>query len=167
MSATKPDSTSPGRVGRVARVLGFAGLLPPVAFVALIAHARGGIEAVPTVLLDLADLYAAIILSFVGGMWWSFALRRTHGKGALAGVAVTPSLVGLALLLGGGLVKAGWASVALGCAILLTLLVDRHLATRGEAPAGWMILRVPLSLGLGLLTIAAGVLGCRSGWACA
>ena len=41
---------------------------------------------------------------------------------------------------------------------MLTLPVDRRFVATGEAPVGWMALRVPLSLGLGLLTIAAGVL---------
>jgi len=48
--------------------------------------------------------------------------------------------------------------VAMGSAIMLTLPVDRWLVTRGAAPANWMRLRVPLSLGLGALTIAAGAL---------
>jgi hypothetical protein len=40
---------------------------------------------------------------------------------------------------------------------MLTLLVDRHLMNRGDAPPDWMRLRTPLSLGLGALTILAGV----------
>ena len=51
--------------------------------------------------------------------------------------------------------------IALGGAILLTLPVDRHLVATGEAPANWMKLRMPLSLGLGGLTIAAGLLLAR------
>ena len=45
-----------------------------------------------------------------------------------------------------------------GSAVALTLLVDRRLVASGDTPVGWMRLRVPLSLGLGGLTILAGVL---------
>ena len=152
-------------VGRTAYVLGFAGLLPPIAAVALIASGRGD----PTVMAwvpmlvgyALALIHAATILSFLGGIWWGFAMRRAAGQGRLVAIAVLPSLVAAACV--------GWAAgtfqsggplplIVLGSAVLLTLPVDRHLAATGEAPAGWMRLRVPLSLGLGTLTIAAGLL---------
>ncbi|WP_174278551.1 DUF3429 domain-containing protein [Sphingomonas bacterium] len=150
-------SESPGRVGAVARGLGFAGLLPPLALVALIAWTRASPDR-SSLLATALDLYAAIILSFLGGMWWSFAMRRRRGQGGLAALAVAPSLVTAALLLWSAVSGPNWPGVALGSAVLLTLLVDRHLVATGEAPAGWMGLRMPLSLGLGLLTIAAGAL---------
>ena len=46
--------------------------------------------------------------------------------------------------------------VATGIALFLTLPVDRALTRRGDAPADWMRLRVPLSVGLGALTILTG-----------
>jgi hypothetical protein len=49
-----------------------------------------------------------------------------------------------------------WTLVGTGVALLLTLPVDRHLVATGDAPADWMRLRVPLSVGLGGLTIVAG-----------
>ena len=108
--------------------------------------------------LLLEVLYPAIILSFLGGLWWSMAMRRAARQGMLAVLAVVPSLVAALLVVAAGVTASGWAVAALGIAIMLTLPVDRHLVTTGEAPAGWMALRVPLSLGLGLLTIAAGAL---------
>ena len=48
-----------------------------------------------------------------------------------------------------------------GVALIAALLVDRALVRLGLAPPGWMRLRVPLSLGLGALTIVAGLLGPR------
>ena len=84
-------------------------------------------------------------------------MRRMNGQGRLAIVAVMPSLVAM-LLIGALALSKAWALVAIGCAILLTLLIDRHLVVTGEAPAGWMSLRIPLSSGLGLLTILAGLL---------
>ena len=58
---------------------------------------------------------------------------------------------------------AGWCLVATGSVVALTLLVDRSLVASGDAPDGWMRLRAPLSLGLGGLTILAGVLLGRAG----
>jgi hypothetical protein len=111
---------------------------------------------------SLALIYGGLILSFLGGIWWSYAVRRGERQGRLLVLAVVPSLVALGAIIAvaAGLPGApsGWPAVVLGSAIILTLPVDRHLATTGEAPAGWMRLRVPLSLGLGALTILAGVL---------
>jgi hypothetical protein len=153
-------------VGRAAFALGVAGLLPQVAAVALMLLARRGASDMSWILLYggyfIALGYGALILSFLGGIWWGFAMRRDEGQGRLAGLAVVPSLVGAAALLSaaGGLPArlSGWPAVVLGSAILLTLPIDRYLAGRGEAPHGWMRLRVPLSVGLGGLTILAGAL---------
>ena len=138
------------------RLLAYAGLLPQFAAVALVASGRGELYFFGRV---LALVYGIVILSFLGGVWWGFAVRRTSGQGALAAVAVAPSLAGVALMIA---VQFGLplpcALVLLGVLIALTLLVDRRLTATGEAPAGWMSLRIPLSLGLGGLTILAGIL---------
>lgn len=149
--------TPPASVGRAAFVLGFAGLLPQVAMVALVATDPHGGYGLPFV---AAYAYASLILSFLGGMWWGFAMRRERGQGRLAAIAVLPSLAPLAIA---PLAFVDWSLtlplILLGAAVMLTLLVDRHLVSTGEAPPNWMRLRAPLSLGLGLLTIAAGLLG--------
>ena len=153
-----------GQVGATARMLGFAGLLPQIAAVLLILAGRGDARDGGGMLMFfgywLALGYGALILSFLGGMWWGFAMRRTAGQGRLVVAAVVPSLFAGAVLalVAGAAPPFLWPALALGGAILLTLPVDRHLARTGEAPVGWMRLRVPLSLGLGGLTIAAGVL---------
>lgn len=155
----------PGTVGRIALLLGFAGLLPQAAGVALIALGKRD----PTDLAwaplltgyGIVLIYGAAILSFLGGIWWGFAMRRSTGQARLAAVAVLPSLVSVACVLAAAATfQHGGAGpvIALGVAILLTLPVDRHLVATGEVPANWMRLRVPLSLGLGGLTIAAGLL---------
>lgn len=145
----------PAHVSRAAYLLGFAGLLPQVAVVAAILIEE------PATAYDLpfafAFGYPSLILSFLGGVWWGFAMRREAGQAQLSGLAVLPSLAPLAVIPLAAL-SWRWALVALGIAIVLTLLVDRRLAATGEAPAGWMRLRVPLSLGLGGLTILAGLL---------
>jgi hypothetical protein len=143
-----------GQVGRVAQALGFAGLLPQFAAVWLAAR--------PPMAGDgrtLAFAYAGLIASFIGGSWWGFALRRRERQGVLATLAVLPSLAVFALLIWTVYVAQGAATplIVLGAGILLTLVVDRHLFRTGEAPRGWMALRVPLSIGLGTLTIVAGL----------
>jgi len=150
-----------GRVGRVASMLGFAGLLPPLATTAAIGVGRGdpGLGTLLGPIVGLAVLYPLVILSFLGGMWWGFAMRRDAGQGRSAAIAVVPSLAAVALLGAIGVTgQVGWGLLGIGAAVLLTLPVDRHLVATGEAPAGWMALRVPLSVGLGGLTILAGAL---------
>jgi len=151
-----------GRVQPAAFLLGFAGLLPQLLAVGLVVvgHGDGGIDkgVAHGIGQAVAFGYGSLILSFLGGMWWAFAMRREAGQGRLVAAAVVPSLVPLVLAwvaLGAG--QPGWALVGLGSAVLLTLVVDRHLVATGEAPANWMRLRVPLSVGLGVLTIVAGV----------
>lgn len=155
-----------GHVGRTARLLGYAGLLPQIGAVGLILIGRRDptdLAWIPLLMgYGLAMAYGGLILSFLGGIWWGHAMRQGEGQASLAILAVIPSLVALATVaLGVGnlpAVPSGWPAVALGSAIMLTLLVDRRLVSTGEAPANWMSLRVPLSLGLGALTIAAGIL---------
>lgn len=155
---------SRSRVSRAAHLLGYAGLLPQAIALLFVAIARwrdddfawadGAGSAVA-----LGTAYPLLILSFLGGIWWGFAMRRHAGQGALAALAVTPSLAALALL---GLLAAtghiGLTLVAIGSTIMLTLLIDRRLTRREEVPDGWMQLRIPLSLGLGSATILLGIL---------
>lgn len=148
------------RVGRAARLLGAAGLLPQAGTVAGLLLTRDATAV--ALLVGVATVYPLVILSFLGGMWWGFAMRREAGQGRLAASAVVPSLAAAALLIAAGIgVAPSTVLILTGLAVLLTLPVDAHLARTGEAPEGWMGLRVPLSLGLGGLTIAAGVLAGR------
>jgi len=140
----------PFAIGRVAFALGFAGLLPQLG-AALLAWVGIGDGAL------IALAYAALILSFLGGMWWGLALFRRAGQSLLVTLAVVPSLVAGAILALAA-VHLPLGLVAMGSAIMLTLPVDRWLVARGAAPANWMQLRVPLSVGLGTLTIVAGAL---------
>ena len=157
--------TPPAPVGRSAFLLGFAGLLPQVGAVVLLATSRG--DTIMDAVLHgraaaMASYYAAAILSFLGGMWWGFAMRRDAGQGRLVAVAVLPSLIAVALLVAG---EAFWPMrgvlAGLGIAIVATLPVDRHLVATGEAPANWMQLRLPLSVGLVGLTIIAAIFAGR------
>lgn len=142
----------PGRVGPVARALGFAGLLPQMAIVVWVALGHWDAWV-------LATIYAIAILSFLGGTWWGLAMRSQQHQPVLTALAVVPSLAAVGLAVATfALWGSGWDLVAIGAALLLTLLVDRWITRIGIAPEGWMRLRVPLSTGLGALTILAGVL---------
>lgn len=149
-----------GRVGTVARLLGYAGLLPSLVSTGVLAIMRvspdSGLPMLAGPAAGLAMIYPLVILSFLGGMWWSFAMRRDAGQGRLSALAVLVAVAPLGGVAITGLI--GWGLVAIGVAVILTLLVDRHLVSTGEAPAGWMTLRVPLSVGLGGLTILSGAL---------
>ena len=76
-----------------ARWLGLAGLLPQIAAVAAVIH--GG-EARWTA-LALSFGYAALIFSFLGGVWWGLALAAPRVPRWTFAVSVLPSLIALAL----------------------------------------------------------------------
>ncbi len=154
-----------GHVGESPLILGYAGLLPQIAAVATCVF--GGSSDVGPM---FAFGYAIMILSFLGGIWWGFAMRTpeagdgkdaaTWGQGRIACWAVVPSLFGAALILlsVAHIVALHWALVLLGSAVVTTLLIDRRLSDAGHAPAGWMAMRIPLSVGLGGLTILSGIM---------
>ena len=141
------------------RWLGLAGLLPQFTCVAVL---YAGPAEWREAALAIAFAYAALILSFLGGMWWGIAAaapaaQRRKALGWLWIAAVLPSLVALACFLPWAL---DWAwpepsLVMLGGALLVTLGVDAELGAL--APRWWMTLRVPLSTVLGLATIAAAL----------
>ncbi len=153
--ASEPLPAAPARMPVSAALLGYAGLLPPIVAIAtwLSDPFLGAIA------LALALLHAALILSFLGGIWWGVASSRVTGAtlGLLLAMAVVPSLFALAA----GAVF--FASVVSGAAIvsvglLASLLVDLALVRAGHVPPWWMRLRVPLSVGLAVLTLVAGLL---------
>lgn len=133
-------------------VLGLAGWLPQAICLGLVlAGGPPGWSA-----LAAGCFYAALILSFLGGMWWMTALLRGARHAEFYVVAVLPSLIGLAALVPWTL---GWnwpgpALVVLGIMLLASPLVDQWLARMVELPAGWLALRMAMAGGLGTLTLA-------------
>ncbi|WP_420382872.1 DUF3429 domain-containing protein [Novosphingobium sp.] len=137
-----------------ARLLGLAGLLPQLA--ALLAVLKGGPAAWTA--LGLAYGYAALIFSFLGGIWWGIGLALPQMPRWIFIAAVTPSLIALALWFPWMM---GWSwpgpeLITLGLLLAASPLVDRAI---GFAPAGWMRLRWQLSLGLGGLSVLIGLIG--------
>lgn len=142
---------------RAAYALGLAGLLPQIAAVAVLAR---GDTAGRYVALALAYAYAALILSFLGGLWWGLAAKAEAPPRWLWFASVAPSLIALASAWpwAVGLAWPAPSLIVLGLALIAALGVDHALVRIGIAPSGWMRLRAPLSLGLGALTIVAAAL---------
>jgi hypothetical protein len=152
------DAGSTDRLPRQAHWLGYAGLLPQLAVVATLAV--GGSEWRFSA-LALGYAYAALILSFVGGLWWGLASHNpANAPPWIWAASVIPSLVALASAIP-WTIGAAWPGpslVLLGLSIASTLIVDAKLDRGGLCPPGWLALRARLSLGLGALTLLSAAL---------
>jgi len=140
-------------------ILGVAGVLPPLLCVTLAL-----VDPALTLPATIGGgLYGALILSFLGGMWWMEALLRRDARGWPYLVAVLPSLIGWALLLppllAGGSIRV--ALILLGLVIMITPFADLRIGEAMRAVAGWARLRWALSLGLGGLTLVLGLIASR------
>jgi hypothetical protein len=139
-----------------ARTLGYAGLLPQIISIAMVLTGHEWRYAA----LAGGFAYAAAIFSFLGGVWWGQAVQSARATTGAYLVAVLPSLIAVALFLPWSF---GWewpgpALLYLGALIALSPMIDRKL---GYAPSDFLRLRLHLSLGLGGLTIALGLLAGR------
>lgn len=134
-------------------MLGYAGLLPQIICIAMILTGHEWRYAA----LAGGYAYAAAIFSFLGGVWWGQALASGRATTGAYVLAVMPSLIAVALFLpcGFGWEWPGPALLYLGALILASPLVDRAL---GFAAADFLRLRWHLSIGLGALTIALGLM---------
>ena len=124
--------------------LGLGGLIP---FWGLaIGLALHGVAGFRPATLDLALVtYAAVILSFLGGMRWGFA-ARAGDTGMNYVVSVVPSLVAWAWLAA----PEPWRLGGLGLTILVLGPIDLQLIRDGLAPPWFGRLRLILSTGAGL-----------------
>ena len=142
---------------RLALRLGLSGLLPQVAaaWVLLDGNPDWHFTA-----LAMSYFYAAVILSFLGGLWWGLAAKADRTPPWIWFAAVIPSLIafGSAWPWAVGYPWPGPSMIALGLSLIVALAMDWHLHRTGIAPAWWMGLRVPLSIGLGGITLMIGVL---------
>jgi hypothetical protein len=157
------DRGNGGRRGRripiAPLLLGGAGLLPPA--LAIIVRLAAGADApLSGAALQLAILYAMLILSFLGGIWWGAGAAKAppERQSGLFALAVLPSLAALLLF---ALIEPFplVGTLLLAATIAASPLVDARLCAMGLMPAWWMRLRVPLSLLLGaLVLVLAGLL---------
>ena len=142
----------------LARLLGYAGLLPQAGVLASLL--LGGPE-VRFTALSLGFAYAALIFSFLGGVWWGLAAAaRVAVPRWIWAVAVLPSLLalGAAWPWATGQTWPGPSLVVLGVLIMSSAAVDLKLRSLGLTPQGWLALRFPLSIGLGAMTLVAGLI---------
>ena len=138
------------RLPSSARLLGLAGLLPQlICFVSIFD------ESARYVAMSAAFFYAALIFSFLGGLWWGLAVAKPDAPQWIYGVAIAPSLI--ALFSGiPWMIGATWPGPSLallGAALILALTVDTRLNRIGVMPDSMFQLRKILSLGLGVLTL--------------
>lgn len=136
--------------------LGLAGLIPQLAALAI---ALGGGLDDHWIAVAAGYGYAALIFSFLGGLWWGIALVRPDAPRWLFYVAVLPSLIAFATfvpwLWGQGVPRGSLFVLAL--CLFASPLVDRVVARRLGLPAEWLVLRFALSAGLGVTTAVLGL----------
>jgi hypothetical protein len=136
-----------------ARALGYAGQLPQLLAVILLADPE-------TRWIAMAGGfgYAALIFSFLGGVWWGVGISNPQAPRWIYVAAVLPSLIALAAYVP-WIFGWGWPGpslVVIGLCLMLSPSVDREMALKLPLPAGWVTLRSRLSIGLGALTLMLG-----------
>jgi hypothetical protein len=139
--------TPPLRPGIEAWALGIAGLLPFVAGAAglwLLSPEWAGLAALALL------TYAAVIVSFLGGIHWGLAMSLAQTRRGLLIWGVLPSLLAWA----GLLLNSAWGLLLMAASLLLCYVVDCQIY-RSLRLGGWIGLR-------GLLTIVS-VLSCLAG----
>lgn len=121
----------------IALRLGYAGLLPFVLGAALVWLVHREVQ--PYATLMLAG-YAAVIVSFLGGIHWGLGMRQQVPSPSLFAWGVVPSLVAWV-----GVVMPAYAGlVVLGVMLIVCYAVDRRIYPRhGIAP--WLVLRFRLT----------------------
>ena len=135
---------------------GYAGLLPQAAFLAMVLAGDG----LRWVGQAGSFAYAALIFSFVGGLWWGQAMAAPTARASQFGLAVAPSLIGLACFMPWvwGLAWPAPYLAVLGALLALSPLIDRLAFDTVQQAAAWHRLRLRLSLALGLMTVLIAVL---------
>ena len=145
------------------RLLGLAGLLPQLGFLLTAVFASDSLSQAARI---LGAAYAGLIFTFLGGAWWGIAASApaAERRNALAWLWIASVLPSLMVLSFVGLWLEGWLVleqilVMLSASVLIALAVDARIGTL--APRWWMQLRVPLSTGLGLATLALALVPMR------
>lgn len=142
--------TAPPPLTKTARLLGLAGLLPQLIAVLFLLDGSG----MRWIATAGGYGYAALIFSFLGGLWWAIAMLNRDAPDWIYAAAIAPSLIALGTFLPWtwGWSWPGPSLVVLSICLLASPLVDRAIAQTVRLPEGWLALRWQLSLGLGGLT---------------
>ena len=121
----------------IALRLGHAGLVPFVLGAALVWLTYGDAQYYST--LALAG-YAAVVVSFLGGIHWGLAFRQTVPSPGLYAWGVAPALLAWVAVV----MPAYAGLVVLGVALIACYVVDRRVYPRHGA-ARWLVLRFRLT----------------------
>lgn len=135
---------------RMAKTLGYAGLIPFIVFSAGTWMTLPLMENAHTALMT----YAAIILSFMGAIHWGLAMsqNRSHANLQLAG-SVIPALLGwLALLVP---MLYGYGLLALSFVVLY--FADMLAGDKGLVPSWYLPMRVKLTTVVVLCLVIAAL----------
>jgi Protein of unknown function (DUF3429) len=140
----------PPPLSKTARAFGLAGLLPQLIAVLFLLDGSG----MRWIATAGGFGYAALIFSFLGGMWWAIAMLNRNAPEWIYGAAIAPSLIALGTFLPWtwGWNWPGPSLLILAMCLFSSPLVDRAIARTLPLPDGWLALRWQLSLGLGALT---------------
>src|ERR1700712_4877548 len=144
--------TTMKRLPILAVVLGLLGLLPFLGCTIGILLFPSEVPAPNLVMAIIA--YGAVILSFLGGVHWGFALdpapsvvtpRQAVTDRMRLALGVVPSLIGWAALMVALVASSMGAGLLLIIGFVLTTLVETRAHRRGAIPGGYMALRWLLS----------------------
>ncbi len=129
---------------RLARYLGFAGLIP------FYATAIGAVLAddalLANLLLQTLLIYAAVIASFLGAVHWGLAMAMPEPPGRIFALSVVPGLLGWAIVgVLSGPETMGAALVLFAALFAWLYSYDRKAVARGDAPPWYGTLRGPLT----------------------
>ena len=146
---------SPPPLSKIAKVFGLAGLLPQLIAVLFLLDGSG----MRWIATAGGFGYAALIFSFLGGIWWAIAMLNRNAPDWIYAVAIAPSLIALATFLPWtwGWNWPGPSLLILAICLFASPMVDRAIGRVLPLAEGWLALRWQLSSGLGLLTAILAV----------
>ncbi len=143
------------KLARPSIAFGYAGLIPPLLAIAAFFFGPAGWRPYAW---QAGVVYALVIFGFLGGTWWSFALRADPRRQVtLLALSVLPPLGAAVLFL---VMSPAWALLLAGLHVAI-LPVDRLFERLALAPEGWLRLRASLATGLALATTALAIAGLR------
>lgn len=138
-TSTAQSSTPASTPDTTALRLAYGGLLPFLLGALLVWAVRSDVQAYVALALSA---YAALVLSFLGGIHWGLAMRQPAQAGPARGLVwgVVPSLVAWPA----AVMPPDAGLVILGLMLIVTYAVDRRLYPAHGA-AAWLTLRFRLS----------------------
>ena len=138
------------RAPRAATILGWCGVSPFVALAGATALQMGD----PAQVSGALRLYGAIILSFMGGVHWGIATKRSEDRASPYVVSVLPALWAFAMAFPPA--PMGLAGMAVGFAALVAY--DLRCVRQGDLPQWYGRLRLWLTTLVCLCLVSAAVM---------